>query len=250
MATLQTVCIFVLLIGDFLDADMLSVIDFHSEGTGFIPVNPRQLISTISSAGSKETCAYLCHQNPSCRTFVSDTSTCQLYEGTITTGQVVPAVSTMSLVGGISYDNIDLSSSFNRSCDHCYPDRYLVCQAGRCQCPSGTFWNGKGQCINEQFVGSTVSCEKDIWCRQDMNLSCVCGKCQCPLRTFWKNDSCVPQFLHGVSCNSSDQCRTDLQLVCSRINKTCSGMFHTLFELLMSMILLFFSSVTRVDQYH
>ncbi|CAF4460810.1 unnamed protein product, partial [Adineta steineri] len=54
-----------------------------------------------------------------------------------------------------------------------------------------------------------------------MNLTCQCGKCQCPVGTFWMNKTCVPQFYAGKYCNTSDQCRNDLNLVCSRKNKTC-----------------------------
>ena len=227
MVAFQCASVLLLIIIDLLNADMTSLIVFHSQGTRFIPHNPLQLLRTISSIGSKLNCAHLCHENPSCRTFAFDASICQLYDGLITSGQVVLSASTSSIVGGISYDNVDLSASFNQSCDHCYPDRYLVCQDGRCQCPSRTFWNEINRCDNKQFVEPSSFCLEDSWCRDDANLTCVCGKCQCPLRTTWNGISCVPQFLQGASCNTSDQCRNDLQLVCSRINKTCSGMSRT-----------------------
>ena len=226
MVIVQILCLLMISI-DILNGDMSSLAKFQHPGSLFIPLSPRQLIST-NSVQSKRNCAYLCNQNPLCRTFVFDTSVCQLYDASLTTGQVVSAPSVNSIVGGIVYDNIDLSSRYNQTCDRCFPDRYLVCRNSRCQCPSSTFWNEYNQCVDQQFVGSTSLCAKDSWCRQDMNLSCVCTKCQCPVRTFWKNGSCIGQFLAGVSCNTSDQCRNDLQLVCSRINKTCSGRFRTL----------------------
>ena len=183
MAVLQSVYILLIISIDILNSDMSSVINFQNEGTRFIPLNPRQLISTIS-VQSKRNCAYLCHQNPSCRTFVFDTSVCQLYDASIHTGQIVSASSASSIVGGIRYDKIDLSSRYNQTCDHCFPDRYLVCRNSRCQCPSSTFWNEYNQCVDQKFVEATAFCARDSWCREDANLSCVCMKCQCPLRTF------------------------------------------------------------------
>lgn len=226
MAAFRCAFILFLISIDFLHAIMTSLIVFHSEGTRFIPHNPRQLLRTISPVGSKLNCAHLCHENPSCRTFVFDAFICQLYDGLITSGQVASAASSSSIVGGISYDNVDLSVAFNQSCDHCFLDRHLVCQDSRCQCPFRTFWNERNRCDNQLFGELTSSCMQDSWCREDANLTCVCGKCQCPVGTIWDGISCIPQLLEGAPCNTSDQCRNDLQLVCSRINKTCSGMFQ------------------------
>ncbi|UJR16845.1 hypothetical protein I4U23_003744 [Adineta vaga] len=152
-------------------------------------------------------CALLCHQNPRCRTFVHDVSICQLYQGSSATVSIVASTSTSRV-----------------SCDYCYPDRYLVCRNNTCQCPTGTFYDNQDSCLNQLYVDSTMACQDDTWCNQALNLTCQCGKCQCPTGTMWKNKTCVPQYLSGVSCNTSDQCRNDLNLVCSRKNKTCIPM--------------------------
>ncbi len=122
----------------------------------FVRVNPRELISVDSSIQSESDWTFLCHRDPRCRTFVFDTSTCRLYEGSISTGQIVLLSSNNSVVGDIDYDYINLSSACNQSC--------------------------------------------------------------------------IPQFVQGHRYNTSDQCRNDLQLVCSRVNKTCLSMSETAIE--------------------
>lgn len=205
---------------DVLNSDMTSSISFYDIGTDFIPLNSDELLGIHSSILTKFSCALLCHEDPQCRTFVFDPPTCRLYEGERETGQVI-FTSNSAMIGEILYDDIDLSSSYNQTCDHCYPDRYLVCKNDRCQCPLNTFWNGQDKCLNQQYINSAMTCNDDEWCRQDLNLTCFCNKCQCPAQTFWSDQRCVPQYTQGIPCNSSDQCRSDLQLVCSRINQTC-----------------------------
>jgi hypothetical protein len=204
-----------------LYADLVSYIDLHSPGTDFIPANPIELRGTHSVIASAYDCALLCHQDPQCRTFVFDSFICQLYKGSANTGSIVASPLTTRVVGEINYSPINVASAFNQSCDHCYPDRYLVCRNNTCQCPEGTFYNNQGGCINQLYVNSTLACEDNNWCNQDLNLTCSCGQCQCPVGTIWKNKTCAPQLLVGAYCNSSDQCRNDLNLVCSRQNKTC-----------------------------
>ena len=217
------VVFFVLNTVNVLHADMVSDILFHEKRTDFIPNNPHELLRVHSAVDTDQICAYLCHQDPQCRTFVSDSSTCRLYEGVRETGQIITASSTSSIVGEILYDDIDLSSSYNKSCNRCYPDRYLICKDNRCQCPANTYWNGQNKCINQQFINPSSTCKNNDWCREDMNMSCVCNKCKCPPTTFWSNQTCVPQHTAGVPCNSSEECRNDLNVVCSRVNKTCTS---------------------------
>ncbi len=206
-------------------ADFTSYINLNGQGTDFIPANPVEFLGTHSSILSNFDCARLCHLDPQCRTFVIDSPSCRLYETTSTTGSTIVSSSTSSIVGAINYNNINLSSKYNQSCDHCYFDRYLVCRDNICQCPLDTFWDGQSKCLNQLFVNSILSCQNDDWCRQDMNLTCHYGKCQCPIQKFWSNETCIPQLLSGSPCNTSNQCRNDLNLTCSRINKTCTGMF-------------------------
>ena len=206
---------------DLSKSDLTSSIEFRSGNNDFTPLNSCELIDIHSSIQSESDCAFLCHRHPQCRTFVFNTFTCRLYEGPIKSGKMISTSSVNSIVGEINYNNINLSSRYNKSCDYCSPDRYLICKNNRCQCPSNTYWNEKNQCINQQYVNSILTCKENNWCREDLNLKCLCQKCQCPWKTFWNNQTCFPQFLQGQTCSNSDQCRHDLQLVCSRTNKTC-----------------------------
>ncbi|CAF1153904.1 unnamed protein product [Adineta ricciae] len=204
--------------------DMYSYIDFHSGSTDFIPANSAEIRGNHLSVASAFSCALLCHQDPQCRTFVFDSSICQLYEGSSDTGLIVSSPSTNRLVGSINYDLVQLANTYNKSCDHCFPDRYLVCRNNTWQCPLNSFYNGQGKCLHELYPDSSMICEDDKWYRQSMNQICQCGKCQCRTGQIWFSKTCRPQFLSGISCNTSDQCRNDLNLVCSRINKTCIPM--------------------------
>lgn len=220
-----SITIFLLIHIPILLADVISYIDLYTQGVDFIPANAIELLSTYSSVQSTFKCALLCHENSQCRTFVFDDPNCKLYTGASNTGSIITIASNTSVVGGIDYSRINVASAYNQSCDHCFPDRYLVCRNNTCQCPLGTFYDNQGHCRNQLYVDLIMACESDDWCNQDMNLTCQCGKCQCPVGKFWKNKTCVAQFTAGIYCNTSDQCRNDLNLVCSRKNKTCIRMY-------------------------
>jgi hypothetical protein len=207
-----------------LHADLTSYTDLSDVAKDFIPANPAELRGIHSSIDSATDCAILCNEDPQCRTFVSDPPFCRLYEGSSSTGSITNSPSANSIVGAINYDNINLASAYNQSCDHCYPDRYLVCRNNICQCPLNTFWDGQSKCLNTLYVNSPSTCQSDDWCRPDMNLTCQCGTCQCSLQTYWNNITCAPQLLSGAACNTSGQCRNDLSLTCSQTNKICTGM--------------------------
>ncbi|CAF1126702.1 unnamed protein product [Adineta steineri] len=185
-----------------LYADDTSVTHLYGSGTDSIPATPIELRGIYSSIASTFRCDLLCHQDPQCRTFVFDLPICKLYEGSSNTGLIVNSSSTGRIVGRIIYHNINLSSTYNQSCNHCYSDRYLVCRNNTCQCPLSTFWDNKSKCINQLFVDSKSPCQNDNWCRQDMNLTCQCGKYQCPVTTYWINKTCAPQLFAGASCNT------------------------------------------------
>ncbi|CAF1244126.1 unnamed protein product [Adineta ricciae] len=208
-----------------LYADFISNINVQNQGFDFIPANPIELFQTYSSVSSAFKCALRCHQDPQCRTYVYDLSICQLYQGSSDTGSIVPSPSTTRIVGAINYKNINVASAYNQSCDHCFPDRYLVCRNNTCQCPTGTFYDNQGHCLNQLYADSTLTCEDDSWCNQALNLSCQCGKCQCPNGYVWRNKTCIPQLMSGISCNTSDDCRKDLHLMCSQNNKICIPQF-------------------------
>lgn len=199
----------------------MSMIDFHDEGTDFIPVNQHELLAVHFPVFTLVSCGWLCHEDPQCRTLIFDFPKCRLYEGARHTGQLVVSPSTSSIVGEIVYDNVGLSSMYNQTCDHCASERNLVCRANRCQCPVNTYWNGENQCLNQRFVDPPSSCESNDWCRQDMNMICRRNRCQCSTGTFWYDQTCIPQYAEGQSCNSSNQCQNYLEMVCSRVNKTC-----------------------------
>lgn len=160
--------------------DMSSYIDLHRDGADFIPASSVEILGNHSSVASTFPCALLCHQDPQCRTFVFDSSICQLYEGSSDTGLVSNSYSVNRLVGSINYDAVRLANTYNKSCEHCFPDRYLVCRNNTFQCPLHSFYNGQGKCLNELYPDSSLVCEDDKWCRQSMNQTCQCGKCQCP----------------------------------------------------------------------
>ncbi|CAF1154031.1 unnamed protein product [Adineta ricciae] len=149
---------------------MSSYIDFHPDGTDFIPANSAEIRGNHSSVVSAFSCVLLCHQDPQCRTFVFDSSICQLYEGSSDTGLIVTSPSTNRLVGSINYDLVQLANTYNKSCDHCFPDRYLVYRNITCQCPLNSFYNGQGKCLNELYPDSSMICEDDKWCRQTMRI--------------------------------------------------------------------------------
>ena len=169
---------FLLIIIPLISGNLISTIQFLNTGTDFIPINPIELISVSTDVLSMANCAQLCNQNLLCRTIVFDPPSCRLYESYLDTGSVIASSSSKSVVGAVDYNNVNLSPAFNQSCDHCYLDRYLVCQNSTCQCPLHTYWDGQNTCLNQLF--QNWSCEADNWCREDLNLSCICGKCQYP----------------------------------------------------------------------
>ena len=225
-----TSCVLFLIDIHILYADLTSYINLHGVGIDFIPANSVELRGIYSSTFSTLKCSLLCHQDPQCRTFVFDSPSCRLYETSFNIGSIVVSLSNESVVGEINYDKISLAYRYNQSCDHCYPDRYLVCRNNTCQCPLNTFWDDESKCLNQLFVDSVLACKNDNWCRQDMNLTCQYGKCQCPVQAVWNNKTCFPRLLAGASCNTSNQCRNDLGLTCSRTSKTCTRMFILYFR--------------------
>jgi hypothetical protein len=184
MIFLKLICIYFLVIVDVIHSDMSPYIFFHDKGPDFVPLNSQELIEIYSLIYSEVDCTFLCNRDPRCRTLVFDTPTCRLYESSSDTGQIVSTSSTNSVVGEIDYDDINLASRYYQTCDHCYPDRYLVCTNSRCRCPSGTILNGQDKCINLPAVESLLICNNNASCRQDLNLTCISNECQCPPGTF------------------------------------------------------------------
>ncbi|CAF1230640.1 unnamed protein product [Didymodactylos carnosus] len=140
-------------------------------GTSFTPADPIELINTIS-VSSQIRCAQTCNVNSLCRTFDYDTLSkrCRLFEGEITTGLVnrSAAIPSTSRVGSIAYTP-QIYLAYNRTCDQCQINRYLLCISNTCQCTPYTYWNGY-MCLNQGYNGSV--CQNDQWCRNDKNLTC------------------------------------------------------------------------------
>lgn len=147
-------------------------------GIQFIPRSLQEYPLDNSSASSRLRCATRCYNNVLCRTFVYDQSTrvCQLYRSDSTSGNITSSSSSISShVGTIPHDP-SFYMNYNRTCDLCQYNRYLVCLNSRCQCPSTQlFWNGN-ICQNKFYYGD--GCNSSGQCREDLNLSCIFGSCQ------------------------------------------------------------------------
>ena len=157
-----------------------------ARGTQFIPRYSQEYPLSNASASSFLRCATQCFNNFLCRVFVYDESTlvCRLYQSDSTSGNVTSTASISSRVGTISYDS-SLYINYNRTCDLCQYNRYLVCLNSRCQCPSTQlFWSGN-ICRNKFYYGD--GCNSSIQCREDLNLSCIFGSCQ--LNTASKSEN-------------------------------------------------------------
>ena len=161
----------------------------HGDGTDFIPANPTELISDERGTISFMACYTRCNLNPLCRTFVSDLTTCRLYQGAIETGNITRSTSSTSRVGGLVYTP-SLYTAYNQVCDPRAPffDRYLVCINRSLSCPTGTYWNGS-MCVNQMYYANLCSVKEA--CRADVGLQCSpCSKCSCNSTAIWNNTVC------------------------------------------------------------
>ncbi|CAF0941263.1 unnamed protein product [Adineta steineri] len=140
-------------------------------GTTFQPANPIELLATFNEL-TLVRCVATCNHNVRCRTVVYDSISkhCQIYEGEVSTGSIIPSNSLTSLVGGIIYSS-NFYTLYNKSSSQCQYDRYLSIDIllNLCVCPINTFWNGI-ICLNQRYIGS--SCISNEWCRTDLNLVC------------------------------------------------------------------------------
>ena len=111
-----------------------------------------------------------CHHRINCRTFDFDWATkqCRLYEGAVTTGQLV-ASQISRRVGSIRAPD-GAYQSYGQSCAQCRQSRYLVCSVGSCRCPPRSFWK-QLECANQRYENDP--CQQLDECRTDLNnLSC------------------------------------------------------------------------------
>ena len=177
MVTSLTI-IYCSLISSVISNQMVNtIVKMSIRGTQFVPRSSQEYPLYSSPSASLLRCATRCAENVLCRTFVYDPSTllCQLYQSNSADGNITSSSSASSSVGTMVYDP-SFYTSYNRTCDLCQNNRYLVCLNSRCQCPSTRlYWNGNS-CQNKFYYGDT--CSASIECREDLNLSCIFGSCQ------------------------------------------------------------------------
>ena len=155
------------------DAMYQSRFSISSTGYQFEPRNSIQLILT-AAAQTQTICAATCNKIPACRVFNYDSTSsfCQLFEGDLTTGLMIPSLSNTSAVGIVITSPSQFAHKYNQSCDICQDDRYLHCSINTsvCQCRPRTFWNG-AVCLLQLFPNDT--CSQMDACRSDLDLSCT-----------------------------------------------------------------------------
>jgi hypothetical protein len=133
-------------------------VDIWPVGTIFQPANSIEVLSN-STAGSFFYCLTTCNTNPQCRTFHYDSASkqCALFEGAVSTGNVLASNSSSCKVGSICLAT-DLYKCYYRTSGQCDFDRYLVkdVSTGLGVCPNHTYWNGT-MCVNQGYLGSSCS---------------------------------------------------------------------------------------------
>ena len=162
-----------------------STIQLTAFGTQFQPRSAIEQLATFASIRSILRCAMQCNQNRQCRTFDYDSSSldCRLFEGDISTGTVLNhSIPSSSRIGSIRLST---------------PDAL------------------------EQYASHNQTCDR---CGLGVNryLQCTSDRCQCPVHTYWNGQICSNQLYNGSACNSSSECRQDLNLTCSSTTKTCT----------------------------
>ncbi|CAF3673924.1 unnamed protein product [Rotaria socialis] len=151
-------------------------------GTAFQPRSPIEILSSSSQIQSLFRCAMQCNQNRQCCTFDYNylPLVCRLFEGELSTGNILYNITSSSRIGAILYDvTIQSYSSYGQTCEQCGMgiNRYLQCINDTCQCPPDTFWNGQ-MCLNQLYNGSNCNYSLPS-CRQDLNLSCSYQTSKC-----------------------------------------------------------------------
>ena len=151
--------------------DYFSHITKSEPAVEYLPANSIELLSELI-VDKYTSCARACSIEPRCRTFDFNSRLyrCRLFEGESSTGAIIPSVDPTSLVGSIVFSP-NLYSAYNRTCDYCSVNRYLVCEQQMCQCPQNSFWNGS-ICLNRMYTNSF--CDQNCNCRlAGLNLTCI-----------------------------------------------------------------------------
>ena len=147
-----------------------------TNGFYYQPSNIILSLSTFTGTRTMLECAMRCLNDLQCRTFNfdQDTTTCQLFEGSLDVGTLI-FTSSNSVIGWLNMKPSDYLL-YHTSFDRCVNHRYLFSDISTslCQCPAHTFWNGS-ICLNQRFVGDL--CQSDEWCRSDLNLRCISSSC-------------------------------------------------------------------------
>ena len=163
-----------------------SYINANYYGKQFYPAHPNELLETVTTPSlfrciqgeflrdplSLEIIIFViaCNVNIYCRTLDYDSVTCfcRLYESAVTTGSIVPTVSSYR-VGALQFPQT-FFDAYNQPCSECTEHRYLICSNDTCGCPPLSFWNGV-QCENQRYQGAP--CNQSSWCRSDIQgLAC------------------------------------------------------------------------------
>ena len=168
-----------------------SLVELSSSGLTFVPAHAIEYLVSIPNVRTLKQCHQHCHFNFLCRTFVYDSNAmlCTLYEGLKSTGNVLIANTTTSVVGALSY-SADLFLQYGQPCGSCSDDRYLQCSIGSsfCACPIHSFFNGL-ICENQFYYGH--SCSTTDSCRGELGLQCIVSTCQCSLGNVWNGNNCT-----------------------------------------------------------
>lgn len=83
---------------------------------------------------------------------------------------------------------------------------------------------GSIQIYPEYYVNYGESCSQ---CMQSRYLQCTNESCQCPLYTYFDGSICQSQKISGNDCNSSIECRNDLNYTClPRMQCACKFCFN------------------------
>lgn len=171
--------ILLVLIGCIHSQNMRTTFNLTSKGMQFLPADLVQLLGTVTSS-SLTKCAFTCIMFPvQCLTFEFDSSTlqCRIFEGDLTTGQIIPSTSSSTSIVGMIELTLDMFVNHGQSCSECSYNRFLICTNATCQCHSHSYFDGF-MCKLQQFTGA--QCSSSAECRVDLSLTCLpffqCGR--------------------------------------------------------------------------
>lgn len=113
--------------------------------------------------------------------------------------------------------NSPRNAIYGESCKtkNCWTNFNLQCINSICQCSSTQFYTNK--CEDLQTYGE--GCYSTTSCDTTKSLSCSLGKCDCSSTQYWSS-TCIDRLTYNTAC-SGDQCKTNLNLICSSSTGKC-----------------------------